>query len=217
MRIGIDIDNVIADFNNGVLNAYFQHDKTLRNNGIINKKAQYIRWGMFDWSKKEEEEFYTNNIEKIVENLNVINGAKEYIDKLKSDGNKIILITGRDNGDYSNPKEMTEKWLDKNNIYYDKLVLTDAYSEEKFSKVKECKEYNVDVMVDDSRSICRELKNAGIKVYMMDTRFNKDITDIERVCSWKEIYYKIASLYQPKEIEKTNCIIRRSKVFIRRT
>jgi len=195
MRIGLDIDNVIADFNNGVLNAYLEHDKTLRNNGIVNKKAKYIRFGMFDWSKKEEEDFFYNNIEKIVSNLKVIDEAKEYIDKLKSDGNEIILITGRDNGDYINARDMTEKWLNKNSIYYDELVLTDAYSENKFSKVKECKEYNIDVMVDDSRSICRELKNAGVKVYMMDTRFNKDITDIDRVYNWKEIYTKIKSMY----------------------
>lgn len=195
MRIGLDIDNVIADFNDGVLSAYLEHDKTLRNNGIVNKKAKYIRFGMFDWSKKEEEDFFNNNIEKIVSNLKVIDGAKEYIDKLKADGNEIILITGRDNGDYTNAREMTEKWLNKNNIYYDKLVLTDAYSEDKFSKVKECKEYNIDVMIDDSRSICRELKNAGIKVYMMDTRLNKDIIDIDRVYNWKEIYTKIKSMY----------------------
>ena len=195
MRIGLDIDNVIAAFNDGVLNAYLEHDKTLRNNGIVNKKARHIRFGMFDWSKKEEEDFFNNNIEKIVSNLKVVDEAKEYIDKLKSDGNEIILITGRDNGDYINAREMTEKWLNKNSIYYDELVLTDAYSEDKFSKVKECKEYNIDVMIDDSRSICRELKNAGIKVYMMDTRFNKDIIDIDRVYNWKEIYTKIKSMY----------------------
>lgn len=194
MRIGIDIDNVIADFNNGLMNAYLEHDKTLRNNGIVNKNAQYVRWGMFDWSKKEEEAFYYKNIEKIVSNLDVITGAKEYIDKLKEDGHNIILITGRDNGEYSNPKDMTEKWLKKNNIYYDKLILTDAYAGNKFSKTAECIEYKIDVMIDDSRNVCTELNEAGIKVFIMDTRLNREITNIERVYNWEEIYNKIQEM-----------------------
>lgn len=194
MRIGIDIDNVIADFNVGLTKAYLEHDKQLRGNGIVNTKARYIRWGMLDWSKKEEEEFYNNNIEKIVINLSVIEGAKDYIDKLKEDGHDIILITGRDNGEYSNPREMTELWLEKNNIYYDKLILTNAYAGGKFSKTAECIENNIDIMIDDSRNVCTELNEAGIKVLIMDTKLNREIKDIERVYNWEEIYNKIRSM-----------------------
>ena len=35
MNIGIDIDNVISNFNEVLLNEFFIHDKDLRNNGII--------------------------------------------------------------------------------------------------------------------------------------------------------------------------------------
>lgn len=50
MRIGIDIDNVISSFDNELLKEYLKHDKELRNTGIINKNAPYIRNGMFDWT-----------------------------------------------------------------------------------------------------------------------------------------------------------------------
>ena len=36
MKIGIDIDNVISNFNDTIVEAYLQHDKQLRNTGIIN-------------------------------------------------------------------------------------------------------------------------------------------------------------------------------------
>ena len=72
MRIGIDIDNVVSNFNENLLEEYMQHDKELRNTGIINVEADYIRRGMFDWTEKEEREFYKNNIERIARNLNVI-------------------------------------------------------------------------------------------------------------------------------------------------
>ena len=58
MKIGIDIDNVISNFNDTLLNEYLQHDKKLRNSGIINKNAEYIRKGMFDWNEDEETNFY---------------------------------------------------------------------------------------------------------------------------------------------------------------
>lgn len=127
MRIGIDIDNVISNFNEMLLEAYLMHDKELRNTGIINPNAKYIRTGMFDWSNEEELSFYKDNIEGIAKKLKVKEKAKEYIDRLHSDGHLIYIITGRDNGEYSEPYNMTKKWLDENNIYYDNLILTDAY------------------------------------------------------------------------------------------
>ena len=48
MKIGIDIDNVISNFNEALLEEYLKHDKELRNTGIVNDNAQYIRKGKFD-------------------------------------------------------------------------------------------------------------------------------------------------------------------------
>ena len=42
MRIGIDIDNVISNFDDELLREYLKHDKTLRNSGIINSNGVYI-------------------------------------------------------------------------------------------------------------------------------------------------------------------------------
>ena len=130
MKIGIDIDNVISNFNDSLLNEYLIHDRSLRNSGIINKDAYYIRNGMFDWTKEEDYNFYKNNIQRIAENLDVIDGAREYIDKLHRDGHLIYIITGRDNGEYTNPYDMTKDWLFKKHIYYDNLILTNAYDKQ---------------------------------------------------------------------------------------
>ena len=106
MNIGIDIDNVISNFDEALLEEYLKHDNDLRGTGIVNKDL-HMTEGMFDWTEKEEREFYLANIERIVKTLDVKDGAKEYIDKLKQDGHNIFIITGRDNGEYANPVEMT--------------------------------------------------------------------------------------------------------------
>ena len=185
MNIGIDIDNVISNFNEVLLNEFLIHDKDLRNNGIINANADYITRGMFDWSKEELDEFYMNNIERIAKKLVVLDGAKEYIDKLKNDGYNIFIITGRDNGEYTNPYEMTKKWLDENNIIYDKLILTNAY--DTHSKAKECLKNHIDIVIDDSKRICEDCVTNNITTLLMDTPYNKD-SNITRVHNWEEIY-----------------------------
>ena len=190
MRIGIDIDNVISNFNDTLLTEYILHDKELRNSGIINKDADYIRKGMFDWNEDEETNFYKNNIERIAKKLGVIEGAKEYIDKLHDDGHIICIITGRNNGEYKDPYNMTKKWLEDNNIYYDNLILTDAY--DKHAKTKDCLEHNIDIMIDDSVRICSDCIENGITTILMDTPYNK-YSNMQRVKSWKEFYEYISN------------------------
>ncbi len=185
MRIGIDIDNVISNFDEMLLETYLIHDKELRNTGIINPNAKYIRTGMFDWSNEEELSFYKDNIECIAKKLKVKEKAKEYIDRLHNDGHFIYIITGRDNGEYSEPYNMTKKWLDENNIYYDNLILTDAY--DMHAKSLECLKNDIDIMIDDSVRICSDLITSGITTILMDTPYNRKI-NIKRVKNWEEFY-----------------------------
>lgn len=190
MRIGLDIDGVIANFNEPLFKAYLKHDKTLRNKGVINKNT-YIR-GMFDWSRKEEELFYESIIEKLVKNLKPIKDAKKYIDKLKEDEHEIYIITGRGNGEYKNPLKMTTKWLKKHKIKYDKLILTNAYDHH--AKARVCKENKVDLVVEDSISTTKDLMSNKIQVLFMDNGYNKTDELKERYYSWKDIYKKIESM-----------------------
>lgn len=199
MNIGVDIDNVIADFNGALQKEYIAFDKTLRNSGIINKDS-YITNGMFDFTEEENNTFYSKNIDRIASNLRVIDGAKEYIDKLIEDGNKIYIITGRENGEYKDPRKMTKEWLFKNQINYDKLIFTNIHDDH--AKTVECKKYNIDIMIDDSSRILNDVLRNGIDVLLMETDFNKDETKLERVLSWMEIYDKISSHYK-----KVNVII----------
>lgn len=201
MRIGIDIDNVISNFNEELLNEYLNYDKQLRNTGIINKNAEYIRRGMFDWTEDEEISFYRNNIERIAKSLKVKDGAKEYINKLIADGHIVYIITGRDNGEYKEPYKMTKEWLDSNSIKYNKLILTDAYKKDE--KAIKCLENNIDIMIDDSIGNCKHCIENNIKTLLMDTPYNRFI-DMPRVNDWKEIYEVISNMSKKKIILDTD-------------
>ena len=205
MRIGIDIDNCISNFDDTLLKEYLKHDKELRNTGIINKNPEYLRKGMFDWTEEEESSFYHANIEDFAIKLRPIEDSVCYIRKLKEDGHEIYIITGRNNGEYINPKELTTQWLDKYNIVYDKLIFTNAY--DKHAKTEVCLENNIDLMIEDSTRISLDLINNGIKVYTMNTRYNQKEQTLDRVSKWKEIYEKISKLNKKKITKKVNVIL----------
>ncbi len=202
MRIGIDIDGVISNFNDELLKEYINHDKNLRNTGIINENADHIFRGMFDWSKEENDNFYYNNIERIAKKLKPLWKAKETIKQLRKEENEIYIISSRDNGEYTNPYEMTINWLRDNDIEYDKLILTD-----KRQKGKICKENNVDIMIDDSINNCMDVSENGIKVLLMATRFNNKRAEFERVSNWNDIYNKIKKMYPKQKQEKISVIL----------
>lgn len=62
MRIGIDIDNVISNFDEVLLKNYLEHDKTLNNSGIVHND-KYIRQ-MFDLDSSYENDYYKKNIKR---------------------------------------------------------------------------------------------------------------------------------------------------------
>lgn len=199
MRIGVDIDNVLSNFNEVLLNDYLNHDKSLRNNGIVNKDV-YIR-KMFDWSEEYEKEYYKNNIERLASFFEPINDCSTYIKLLRKEGNKIYIISGRDNGEYSEPYNMTKNWLKKYDIEYDELILTNAYNHQEKADI--CLKYNVDIMIDDSTNVCAKCTDSNIKSLLFNTEYNKNETRFERVNSWEEIYKYINN----HEQEKINVIL----------
>ena len=191
MNIGLDIDNVISNFDTCLLEEYIKYDKTLRNKGIINENAEYITRGMFDMTDEESDTFYYNNIERIAKNLKPLHNAKKYIDKLKEDGNKIYIISGRDNGEYSDPHNMTITWLNKYNIPYDKLILTNAYKHQEKANI--CKELGIDIMIDDSINVCTKCNDINIECILFETPYNKKETRFNKLSNWEEIYNYITN------------------------
>ena len=63
---------------------------------------------------------------------------------LRNEGNIIYIISGRDNGEYSDPYKMTINWLKKYDIEYDELILTNEYNHQEKADI--CLEKNIDIM-----------------------------------------------------------------------
>lgn len=201
MRIGLDIDNVITNFDKTILEEFKKEDKNKRNSGIVNPKGRHIEY-MFDWTKEEAEEFFCNNMEKLAEILEPREDAKIYMEKLIADGHELFLISNRVYPHYKNPKEVTINWLKKYKIPYTKLILS-----KEADKSLECIENKIDILFDDSINNCKAVLKNGIHSCIMGTIQNKNYkSDFERVENWQELYEKVCDL-AVKKMPKLHVIL----------
>ncbi len=188
MVIGLDIDDTITD-TFGVMFGYGQKYtiEELKRSAEPVKTAGFTNHfycqEMHGWTEEESEKFFEKYYSDIINNTEPFMFAIETIRKFKQAGHKIVLITARwDFGDVS-VREVTEKWLEQQQIPYDVLVVNAK------TKQEAALENKLDIFVDDSFENCKSVSNVGIKTYIMDTRYNKGLEDekIKRVYSWPHL------------------------------
>ena len=190
MNIGIDIDDTISETFETLLpyaQKYTIEDLKRESKVEIDSNLSnhfYIVY-MNGWNEKEATDFWSKYYAEILREVNIKKFAAEVIKKLKEEGHKIYLITARWDMPNDNVKEITAKWLEKNQVEYDELIINAS------DKLKLVKENKIDVFIDDSFKNCKSIAdNTNTKVYMMTSRVNGSFQDkkIKRVFSWPEIY-----------------------------
>ena len=193
MNIGLDYDDVIVD----TYEPYFAYaqkymienlkrNSQIIDNGDINSSAYCTN--MHGWTQAEEDDFWFNNYWKeIEESARFKTFAKDIIEKFRKEGNKIIIITSRNQDE----AQIMYNQLEQEGIVVDDIIINAK------NKGKIAKENDIDVFVDDNYKNCKEVYEQGIKSYIMDIRTNRNLNDanIPRVYSWPHIYYEISKLY----------------------
>lgn len=87
---------------------------------------------------------------------------------------------------------LTHGYLRKNEIPYDDLFVLGSHY-----KIDKARELNCDVFIEDNYDNAIQLANAGFKVLLIDTNYNrKPINEnILRVYNWNEIYVILNKLF----------------------
>ncbi len=188
MKIGIDIDNTLTEVQEELNKAAFEYAISLgkkidnydnpiediKNDGDTYRKK-------FQFTYEELKYFLKDIQENITNSANPRENAKEAIDKLKEKGHEIYIITARDSEFHDDPYKLSKDWLDKNKIYYDKLIVN---AREKSSV---CKNEKIDLFIDDQLNNCLSVQNAGIQTIMITNEiYNYD--EIKQLKNWNEIY-----------------------------
>lgn len=188
MKIGIDIDNTLTDIKKELDNAAIDYARSIDKLFDENKiRIEYIHNNSYSYQKLfnfnyDELKYFLKYIqEPITNNALPRDNVVEIINKLKRLGHLITIITARTDEFHDNPYEQSIKWLEKNNIYYDKLVVNSR------DKGLSCIYENIDLYIDDNLNNCIKINDLGIQaIRICDNKDkNKNIISFN---NWANIY-----------------------------
>lgn len=184
MKIGIDIDGVILDYER-VLKTYgdLYDFIELKKDGIINRNEHYLR-NRYDWTEEERMNFVNRYFLKLSKQTSLIPGAKDVIDMLQKEGNEFIVISAR-GGMIEEMKDVAIEKFKEEEISFNK------YYWKQDDKLEIAQKENIDFMIDDSYDVCKKLSANGIKtIYFRDKEMKKLEQNeyLKEVSNWGEIY-----------------------------
>lgn len=187
--IGIDLDEVLSETVDGVLkfhnyqiNGIPAHKEDISDYYIFNIEKynlnkedaiKYFRVFLDEWQRSED--------------IFPVKWAKEWLERLRQDGWKIIIVTAR----RIEIKEFTVHRLNQHFLWlWDEILFANHFSENEISKSELCKQHGIHNMVEDNLDYAIDLANAGIKTYLLDKPWNQKYVknvypNINKV-SWRE-------------------------------
>ena len=188
MNIGIDIDGVLLDLERFAID--YGTKFCIEENLDIKINIQGYWEGLkFNWTEEQENKFWNKYIIKYFKQYQPREFASEIIKKLKKEGNKIYIITARNEEglpqeEYGKSQEITKTWLNENNIEYDKLIFTPDSE-----KLEQCLKNNVEIMIEDSPTNIKNISEK-IPVIKYNCSYNENILgkNIITTYSWYQIY-----------------------------
>lgn len=184
MRIGIDIDGVILDFDQELrVQAELNDVINLKRNSIVNEKETFFQ-AKYDWPEDEINEFMIKNFLGLSKKCNFQPGAVEVINLLKQEGHELIVISSR-GGLIKEMKDVAENRLKEKDLVFDKYFWVAK------DKSKICKEENIDVMIDDYYKTCKSTSENKIKTLYFREYPNYELEEneyLKEVHNWGEIY-----------------------------
>ena len=190
MKIGIDIDGVILDYER-VLKTYgdLYDFIELKKDGIINRNEHYLR-NRYDWTEEERMNFINKYFLKLSKQTFLIPGAKDVINMLQKEENELIIISAR-GGMIEEMKDVAIEKFNEEGISFNK------YYWKQEDKLEVAKNEKIDVMIDDSYNVCKKLSSNGIKtIYFRDKEMKvlEQNDNLKEVSNWGEIYRYIKEM-----------------------
>jgi 5'(3')-deoxyribonucleotidase len=179
MRIGIDIDEVLAPF----LPTMTRWRSPQR---PLPAKYKYLYRDIYDISQKEStklvQDFYES---EEFEKMPPIKYAVDAMTELKK-GNKLFIVTGRQEV----VRDKTQMWIQENfpGIFED-VIMTNSFTSNEISKSTICRLLHIGLMIDDSMDVCQDclLNHISAANFVGDPVYPWCEESIISVRSWKTV------------------------------
>lgn len=206
MKIAIDIDGTLND---NIPYIDKQVKKFAKKEGIkirINPKA-YEFCEKYGYTEEIDNKFWEKEIWDYASNIKQKRNANKIVKKLREDGDEIVILTARYLANRKDElgermRDCVVSWLNKNKIYYDKII----YVGENNSKLNSFLEENCDILIDDKVEHVNEISKNNFVICMTEA-YNKDIkfnNNVTKCKNWKQVYRAIKKIKKEKDENKSN-------------
>lgn len=173
MKIGLDIDGIILDFERTMRTYAELYDLLiLRKNGIsYSNQFDYLK--RYNWTDEERQDFINNYlIYATINSTPLIPLVKEMLELFKVEGYQFEFITARGLLK-KETKEAVVQVFQKNNLPTNNIHWGVK------DKVSKCKELGIDLMIEDNPNTCKLLKNKKIRTIYFRDKDNEKIEEDE--------------------------------------
>lgn len=180
MRIGVDIDGVLADSLPlwiSELNRYFNKNKRVKEIHLYDICQTY------EITEQDLGEFLKRRGRYLMSRPSPVQGASHYLNVIKN-SHEIYIVTARS----ERYRQETREWLKNHSLPYDELLLLGSHD-----KIRPCLESNLKLLVEDTLEIGAQVSAAGVPVLLLDAPYNQGALPelVYRKQSWQEIYHAI--------------------------
>ena len=195
MNIGVDCDGVLTDLSEFIIEygkKWFRREP--------DNPSGYRATEVFGCSKLSEAMFGVRYFLSYCKNAHPQENSLSVIENFKKNGHGVYQITARHFAAYKNPlglysKKLYTDWIRKNNYDFDGTYFC-TEKDSNGDKLRGCREYKVDIMIDDNPKVSTFLADNGIQVLLFDAPYNRGLEhkNIRRVHNWEEINEIVGSM-----------------------
>lgn len=190
MRIGIDLDDVLADFTPGLI-AY--HNEVYGTDFNLSDCRQYTHDKLWGVDIEEAVRRVVAFSHEYLLGLHPTPGAKQAVDYLNKD-HTLHIITAR-NEIFS---DLTSQWIDIHfQGKFEGIHFVSHYTDKHREKGDVCKELRIDMMIDDSFDNALSCAPVCESVFLFDKPWNAEYVladNMKRVFTWDNVMQEIRSL-----------------------
>ena len=175
MKIGIDIDGVILDFERTMRTYAELYDALILKKDGVKNKDEFSYLNRYDWTEEEKNTFINNYLVYVTINSTpLIPLAKTMLEIFDKENIEYCFITAR-GLIKKETKDAVINVFNRNNIDTSNIYFGVS------NKVDMCKKLGVDYMIEDNPNTCKALIDNNIKTLYFRDKESEIISDSENI------------------------------------